>query len=117
MNAPEECIKNISLEQALGTIPSGLFVVDTEMQIVYWNPAAEKIIGYSAEEAIGQHCSFLKGIPCSDRCGLYDSDKPKPIIGGKCTIVTKSGKTIYLLKNMEYLRDDEGDLGTFTGPR
>jgi PAS domain S-box-containing protein len=110
MSKASSIIKNISLEQALSTIPSGLFVVDTEMQIAYWNPAAEQITGYSAEEAIGQHCSFMKGIPCAARCGLYNADMPKPIIGGKCTIITKSGKTIHLLKNMEYLRDVDGEI-------
>jgi len=110
MSKASTIIKNISLEQALSTIPSGLFVVDTKMQVVYWNPAAEQITGYSAEEAIGQQCSFMQGIPCADRCGLYNTDTPKPIIGGKCTIVTKSGETIHLLKNMEYLRDTDGEI-------
>ena len=77
MSKARSIIKNISIEQALSTIPSGLFVVDTEMQIAYWNPAAEQITGYSAEEAIGQHCSFMQGIPCADRCGLYNTDIPK----------------------------------------
>jgi PAS domain S-box-containing protein len=103
-------IKNISLEQALRTIPSGLFVVDTEMQVVYWNPAAERITGYDAEEAVGKHCSFLRGIPCDERCSLFDSDKPKPIIGGRCTIVTKSGETRHLIKNVEFLRNAEGEI-------
>ena len=53
-----------------------------------------EVITYSAEEAVGQHCSFLQGIPCGDNCGLFDPDKPKPIIGARCTIVTKSGETI-----------------------
>ncbi len=110
MTKSASIIKNLSLEHALGTVPSGLFVVDTEMKIVYWNTAAEQITGFSAEEAIGQHCAFLQGIPCTEQCGLYESDKPKPIIGGKCSIVTKSGKTIHLLKNMEYLRDAEGEI-------
>lgn len=110
MTKADSLIKNLSLEHALSTIPSGLFVVDKEMHIVYWNPAAEMITGYSAEDAVGQHCSFLQGIPCDERCGLYNPDIPKPIIGGKCTIVTKSGETIHLLKNMEYLRDAEGEI-------
>ena len=101
MTKAKHIIENISLEHALSTIPSGLFVVDLEMQIVYWNPAAEKITGYSAADAVGRHCTFLQGIPCDERCGLYNSDIPKPIIGGKCTIVTNSGKTIHLLKNVE----------------
>lgn len=103
-------IESITLEQALATIPSGLYVVDTEMQVVYWNPAAERITGYSAADAIGQHCSFLQGIPCGNNCGLYNSNKPKPIIGGQCTIVTKSGETIHLLKNMDYLRNAAGEI-------
>jgi PAS domain S-box-containing protein len=110
MSKANAIIKNISLEQALSTIPSGLFVVDTEMHIVYWNPAAEQITGYSAEESVGQHCSFLQGIPCAERCGLFHTDIPKPIIGGKCTIITKSGGTIHLIKNIEFLRDTEGEI-------
>jgi PAS domain S-box-containing protein len=110
MSKASAIIKSLSLEQALSTIPSGLFVVDTEMQIVYWNPAAEHITGYSAEEAVGQHCSFLQGIPCDERCGLYHTDIPKPIIGGRCTIVTQSGETIHLIKNIEFLRDTEGEI-------
>jgi len=110
MTPGNSIIDSITLEQALGTIPSGLYVVDTEMRIVYWNPAAERITGYSAEEAVGQHCSFLQGIPCGDRCGLYDDAISKPIIGGRCTIVTKSGETVQLLKNMEHLRDADGKI-------
>ena len=108
MTSDNSIIKSITLEHALGTIPSGLYVVDTEMRIVYWNPAAEKITGYSAQEAVGQHCSFLQGIPCAESCGLYNEAIPKPIIGGRCTIVTKSGETVQLLKNMEHLRDADG---------
>jgi PAS domain S-box-containing protein len=103
-------IQSITLEQTLKTIPSGLFVVDKEMRIVYWNPAAERITGFSAEDAIGQDCSFLQGIPCGEGCGLFNDDIPKPIIGADCTIVTKPGKTIHLLKNMEYLRNAEGEI-------
>ena len=110
MSSDNSIIKNITLEQALGTIPSGLYVVDTEMRIVYWNPAAERVTGFSAEEAVGQHCSFLQGIPCGDSCGLYDDNIPKPIIGGRCTIVTKSGETVHLLKNMEHLRNADGEI-------
>jgi len=110
MSSDNSIINNITLEQALGTIPSGLYVVDTEMRIVYWNPAAERITGFSAEEAVGQHCSFLQGIPCGDSCGLYNDAIPKPIIDGRCTIVTKSGETVQLLKNMEHLRNADGEI-------
>ncbi len=110
MRKHDSIIKNIPLEQALGTIPSGLFVVDTEMQIIYWNPAAERITGYSSEEAVGQHCSFLQGVPCDEKCGLFNPNTIKPVVGGTCTIVTKHGKTIHILKNMDFLRDTDGEI-------
>jgi PAS domain S-box-containing protein len=110
MEPDSTIIQSISLEQTLATIPSGLYVVDREMQIVYWNPAAERITGFTAGETVGQHCSFLQGLPCTDSCGLYNDNIPKPIIGARCTIVTKSGKTVHLLKNMEYLRNADGEV-------
>ena len=77
MSKKTSIIDSLTLQQTLGTVPSGLFVVDTEMTVVYWNPAAEQITGYSAEEAVGQHCSFLQGVPCGEGCGLFNSNKPK----------------------------------------
>ena len=110
MAADNSMINSITLEQALKTIPSGLYVVDKEKRITYWNPAAERITGYSAEEAVGRQCSFLQGIPCGESCGLFNHDIPKPITGGRCTIITKSGETVHLLKNMDYLRDASGQI-------
>jgi PAS domain S-box-containing protein len=110
MELDNTIIQSISLEQTLATIPSGLYVVDREKRVVYWNPAAERITGFTAEETVGQHCSFLQGLPCTDSCGLYNDVIPKPIIGARCTIVTKSGETVHLLKNMEYLRNADGEI-------
>ncbi|MCR5113122.1 MAG: PAS domain S-box protein [Acholeplasmatales bacterium] len=34
----------------------GIYVVDTERKILYWNKSAERITGYTKEEMIGVHC-------------------------------------------------------------
>ena len=98
----------LSLQQVLRTIPSGLFLVDLEQRIVHWNAEAERITGYAAAEVLGQHCSFLSGIPCGRRCGLYDASVHKPIIGTPCSVRTRSGRRIILSKNVDCLRDDAG---------
>jgi PAS domain S-box-containing protein len=98
----------LSLEQVLETIPSGLFVVDPQQQVICWNAEAERITGYSAAEAIGRHCSFLSGIPCGRSCGLFNPEVPKPITGIPCSIRRKDGRRILLAKNVDYLRDREG---------
>jgi len=103
-------LDNLSLEQVLRTIPSGLFLVDLDRRIVYWNAEAERITGYPAAEVVGQPCSFLAGIPCGRRCGLYDEAIAKPIIGVPCSVRTRDGSRIILAKNVDYLLDKNGQI-------
>ncbi len=108
MKSLDSLLRHISLDQVFETIPSGLFMVDTERHIIYWNREAERITGFSKTEALGQHCSFLEGIPCGRGCGLFEFPIPKPVIGVSCSVKTRQGKRVNLLKNMDYLKDDQG---------
>jgi len=102
----------LSKDQILKTIPSGLFLVDDQRNIVYWNSEAERITGYSPSEVVGQHCSILEGIECGRGCGLYDAGTPeKPIIGAECEIHTKTGQKIVINKNIDFLRLDGEVIG------
>jgi len=98
------------IETLLQTIPTGLFLVDTDKKIVYWNAEAERITGYSADEAVGRYCSFLAGDPCHTECGLFSESIPKPDIGLSCSFQHKDGHTIALTKNVDLLRDDAGNI-------
>ena len=94
-----QLLEVLSKELILGTVPSGLFLVDDQRHIVYWNREAERITNYSASEIVGQHCSILEGIECGRGCGLYDRGSPeKPVIGSQCHILTKDGRTIIISK-------------------
>jgi len=44
-------------ENLLQNMYDGLYLVDTNRRITYWNKAAEKISGYPAHEVIGSRCS------------------------------------------------------------
>ncbi len=98
------------LETLLQTIPTGLFLVDTDMTIVYWNAEAERITGFSTSEAIGQHCSFLYGDPCYEECGLFSKTVTKPQIGVTCSIRHRDGRIISLSKNVDLLCDKDGNI-------
>jgi len=98
------------IETLLQTIPTGLFLVDTNKIIVYWNTEAQRITGYTADEAVGRHCSFLDGDPCRMDCGLFSETVPKPDIGLTCSFQHKDGRTIALTKNVDLLRDDTGNV-------
>lgn len=40
----------------INNLCDGVYFVDTERKIVFWNKAAEQITGYKAEEIVGKHC-------------------------------------------------------------
>ena len=47
------------LDQALAGSGDGVFAVTADGRVVQWNRAAEKILGYTAREAIGRPCCDL----------------------------------------------------------
>ncbi|NOY12899.1 MAG: PAS domain-containing sensor histidine kinase [Deltaproteobacteria bacterium] len=98
------------LETLLQTIPTGLFLVDTDLRIAYWNAEAERITGYSAAEAVGRHCDFLEGIPCQEGCGLFNEQVQKPVTGISCSVQHKDGFRVELTKNIDLLRDEHGQV-------
>jgi len=48
--------KEESFVEILNRIPDGLFTFDKDWRINYFNPAAEKITGFHAEDAVGMYC-------------------------------------------------------------
>ena len=47
------------LEDIIGRSPVGVIEWDEALRIISWNPAAERIFGFSMEEAIGKNVSFI----------------------------------------------------------
>jgi len=47
----------ITGEKLLDSLFDGVYFVDTERRITYWNAAAERISGYPREEVLGSRCS------------------------------------------------------------
>ncbi len=47
------------LSMFVNSAPVGVISWSTEFTVTAWNPAAERIFGYSSEQAIGRHGSFI----------------------------------------------------------
>lgn len=64
-------------KQVLDSIGEGVYVTDRDRTILYWNPAAEQITGYSASAVVGTRCcdNLLVHTDSSGKC-LCTGDCP-----------------------------------------
>ena len=87
---------NMNYESILDNISEGVFTVDAELRIQTFNSAAEKIIGLSAEEAIGKQCSeVLCASLCKDACPLTNVlESGEPVTGYEVMIARRDGSEI-----------------------
>jgi len=46
-----------SYQQIIANLSDGVYIVDKQRRILFWNQAAERISGYSAEQVVGTSCS------------------------------------------------------------
>jgi PAS domain S-box-containing protein len=97
----------------VNTMAEGLFVVNTKGQVVFINPAAERITGYQAEEVLGKPCTLFESetcLACTDEegrmaCGLFQKGR---VVNKHCTVRHKDGSLIHMLKNATVLHDEHG---------
>jgi diguanylate cyclase (GGDEF)-like protein/PAS domain S-box-containing protein len=50
-------LQDVSYKTVIDSLHDGLYFVDQNRIITYWNKAAEKISGFSAEEVVGRSCT------------------------------------------------------------
>jgi len=49
-------LSRVSFAEFLDQVQDGLYIVDSERTIVFWNSAAEELTGFSAEQMVGKRC-------------------------------------------------------------
>jgi PAS domain S-box-containing protein len=91
------------LREVADRLPDGLFTIDSEGIVTYWNRAAERITGWTRAEAIGQRCSILAGDAvngCS--CGVGPVKRGLVEQGRnskRCTILARDGRLLTIVKS------------------
>ena len=96
----------------LENMVDGLFTVDADRIITFWNKAAEEILGFKKEEVIGRHCDVLESPTCmgiqaqqnKGVCPLFTTGR---VVRKRCIVTAKDGSKKYLLKNARLLRDEQ----------
>ncbi|MDA3789613.1 MAG: sigma 54-interacting transcriptional regulator [Desulfobacula sp.] len=107
-----EIQNNEFVKLLLESIGDGIFVLDIHGTIIAWNPAMEKITGYSSDEVKGKSCEILKFNQCFDKdcptgmkdCGILKYGKVQPT---ECLLSHKKGHTLSVTKNARVIKNKQ----------
>jgi len=99
----------------LESMADGVFTLDGNGKITSWNPAMERISGYSVKEAMGKSCTLLNFNRCFSKacpagiseCGIYKQGR---IDGKECFLKHKNGNDVPVIKSARILRDKNGNV-------
>ena len=102
--------KEESFVEILNRIPDGLFTTDHEWRITYFNPAAEKITGFSAYDAVGMYCKdVFKNSICESDCALKRAVVERTDIHNREYEITNiEGKKIPIICSTSVFHDNDG---------
>ena len=104
--------KEESFVEILNRLPDGLFTSDPELRITYFNPAAEKITGFSAYDAVGMYCKdVFKNSICETDCALRKAVADGSDIHNREYMITDiDGNKIPIICSTSVFRDGSGKI-------
>ena len=99
------------LNAILDSVAEGVFTVDRDFVITSFNRGAERITGFSREEAVGKKCTevFHASI-CQGACALKRTfETGRDLVDVKADIINHEGKKVPVSITSATLKDEEGD--------
>lgn len=108
----EEIKKSKFFDIILNSVADGVFTIDGESKISFMNEAAERITGYTRQEALGRNCyDIFRADICLTRCALKETIRTKTqIVNLPVTILNKEGKEIPISISTAVLKDEKGQI-------
>jgi len=96
----------------LDCVADGIFAVDLDFLITYFNRAAEEIIGVEREQVIGRPCrDVFKASICDCGCGLRRAlEQDHPVAMRAVFITNSSGDRFPVCISAGVLRDSQGEV-------
>jgi PAS domain S-box-containing protein len=101
-----------NFETILDSIADGVFTIDLEFNITYFNSAAQKITGVSGDQALGKKCfDVYRANICQTTCALGETMKTgKQSINLPINILNSEGDRIPASVSTSVLKDSKGKI-------
>ena len=105
-------------EKLLNTVNDGVYFVNRDRKITYWNEAAGQLTGYCAGEALEKSCSdnFLRHVDetgkplCGDGCPLSRAIADGQVIETELYLRHKNGHRVPISVRVMPMRNDAGEI-------
>ncbi len=99
-------------EAILESISDGVFTVDLDWNVTWFNRAAENITGIPRLEALGRKCcDVFRSSMCETGCALQKTiETGKPVIGRSGYIIDIQGNRIPISVSTAVLRNQQGEI-------
>ncbi len=96
----------------LDSVADGVFAIDRDWRITYFNHAAQEITGFTKEEAIGEHCyNIFRASCCQEGCLLRKTmETGKAIYGLSINILDRGNREKPISVSTAVLRDHSGEI-------
>ena len=96
----------------LDNVTEGVFTIDKERHITYFNKAAAKITGISGNEAVGRFCyNVFRANICESECALKKTlETGRPIISRTIYIINRSGEKVPISISTAVLKGKNGEV-------
>ncbi|MFP5213761.1 MAG: sigma-54 interaction domain-containing protein [Acidobacteriota bacterium] len=100
----------VQAQTILNSIADGVFTVDLDWCVTFFNRAAEEITGIPASEAIGRPCcEVFRANVCESMCVLrYTLETRSPVINRPVVILRADGEEIPISVSTAILQDEAG---------
>lgn len=111
----------MNLTELLESTADGAFAVDSELNIVYWNQAAEDMLGFDKSETIGYPCyQLLQGLDerhrlfCEAHCSVARAiSKRQPVPNYDIQALTRTGERQWLNMSIVAYRAEDKEGNTY----
>ncbi|MEJ2039077.1 MAG: sigma 54-interacting transcriptional regulator [Desulfosarcinaceae bacterium] len=109
----EDIRNTLFMRKIIEAMAEGVFTMDAKGRITFWNPAMERISGYTAREALGKTCRLLQCSRCFGETCPADISKCRIVEKGyseakECQLRHKDGRDVQVIKNANVVRDGQG---------
>lgn len=96
--------------ELLDYVPDGLFTVDAEWRITFFNRAAEQVTGIRREAALGRRCcDVFRASICESACALkHTLTTGRPVVNKVVYVIDARGRKIPISISTAALKDGRG---------